>query len=303
MDFDLRPIGQALVGFALILGTVGAVWAALGRGPRRKLALVAAPMLGVSLLAVVALQRIAAFVGIVCVMGGAIFAVIAMRARRALLATAASQPIPASDAMARLDRGDGTEVALHGKVEADPPLVAPISGVPCLSYRLELFRKAAAGEELVALEEQACDRVVMSDASGRVALSADPRGLLAAGVPVAEVSTAGELGTGIADPRLQRAIRHLSPNAPADGATYRVTERAVQNGTPMTAVGRMVRRAGEPVLVPTLAARVSLTFDGDASRNYRRLMFACATLAALSVGLGFALLSVPRDTTAETSAP
>lgn len=53
----------------------------------------------------------------------------------------------------------------------------------------------AKGEELVALEEQACDCVVLADGTGRVALSAEPRGLVSAGAPVSETAATGWLGT------------------------------------------------------------------------------------------------------------
>jgi hypothetical protein len=311
MEWNFRPLATALMGYAVILGSVLAIWAFFGRGRRRRWLFVAIPVVFWALFAgvpfllppILDLRPVAGVAGVLCVVAGAAFTTIAIRARRALRSAESRKATAASDAMSGLDRGDGAEVTLQGLIEGDPPLVAPVSGVPCLSYRVELFRQDAGGEELIALEEAACDRMVLTDASGRVALSADARGLRAAGAPAAETVATGALGSEKDDPRLQRAARHLSPTGLTPGATYRAVERAVQHGAPMTAVGRMVRRAGEPVLVPTLAARVSLRFGGDAMQGYRRLMFGSAVLAALSVGAGFALISAPHEAPVKVEEP
>jgi hypothetical protein len=201
-----------------------------------------------------------------------------------------SGSVPSSAAMDQMEKNPGGDVMLHGVVEGDPPLVGPISGAPCLSYRIELFRPGPKGEELVALEEQACDRLVLSDASGRVALSAEPRTLASVGAPVAHTALTGWLGTPDEDPRLARATRHLATDEELEAAEYRVVERAVRHGASLTAVGRMVRRAGEPVLVPSEKPSASLRFEVQAAPASRRIALACATLAVLSLVAGISLI-------------
>ena len=309
VDWNFRSLAAALVGYVIILGTAGAVWAMYGGKRRRRLLFVVIPAVLWALFAgipfvvapVVSLGRLATAVGILCVMAGAAFATVAARARKALQSAAHRSVISTSDAMSRLDGGGSAEVTLQGSIEADPPLMTPMGAVPCLSYRLELFRHNNGTDELIGLEEVSCDRVVIADHSGRVVLSTDPRGLSAAGAPVTETVATGSLGTPTEDSRLRRAVRQLEPKGPMPGATYRAVEHFIQHGAPMTAVGRMVRRAGEPVLVPTLAARVSVRFGGDATQGYRRLMVTCAALSALSVGAGLALVSSPKEIPPEQS--
>lgn len=105
------------------------------------------------------------------------------------------------------------------------------------------------------------------------------------------------------DPRLARAVRDLASDDELAAAQYRIVERAVRHGTAMTAMGRMARRAGEPVLIPALAAKVSLRFGSNASTGYRKLMFACAALAVLCMGAGLALISTRSEAPVEARGP
>ncbi len=304
MSLDVAPVLAGIAGTLVLFSTVVLVWALYGRGRRLRVLYVVVPLLLWVLVAGVPFvvppilggHRLPVLAGFMCVAAGAAFATLAARARRALRGAEGVPPVATAEAMARLQRGDGGSLTLEGRIEGDPPLVAPLSGVPCVGYRLHLYRKANGVEELVALEESACDRVVLADGTGKLALSVDPRGFRKLGAPWVDFSAAGVVGGRGDNPRLARVVKQLEARDSPGGSAYRAEERAVPNGAPAAAVGRVVRRGGEPILVPALAPNLSVRFGARESvtRGYRRLMFTCALLSAVCVAAGFALFASPR---------
>lgn len=301
MEFDLRPAFAGVLAYVALFSSFGVLWALFGRARKRlwlwlaAAALVVALFVGIPWIAppVLGAGRLAPLAGVLFVAAGAAFAFVALRARRSLVQAEDARPIAAADAMARLAAGDAAPVAVEGAIEGDPPVYGPVSGRPCIGYRVELFRLTGRGEELVGLEEASCDRVVLADGTARLAVSVDPAALRVSGAPVTEATAVGVPGAPGAPARLARVVQ-LDRSAGGGGGRYRAVERSVPSGARMAAVGRMVRRGGEPVLVPALAAAVSLRFGApsDVVRATRRVMIACTVLAAVSVASGMALLAV-----------
>ncbi|MFN7133726.1 MAG: hypothetical protein ACK4N5_16735, partial [Myxococcales bacterium] len=128
----------------------------------------------------------------------AFLAVHARRARGSFSRDAlAREARSVADAVQLLGSGDGpVDVVLRGRLAGDPQLLAPVSNVPCAQYRYEV-RRARAGEradagDLMAMDEGGCDRILLEDRSGRVALTGAPA-LLARGAPLQETVVEGEV--------------------------------------------------------------------------------------------------------------
>lgn len=192
-----------------------------------------------------------------------------------------------------LAQGEAAELTVRGRLCGDPALTAPVSSRPCLFYRMEVHRgPPGAGEELVALEESAAERLVLRDEGGQVAVAATmalrPSGArLALEVARGEVE-AEEIRRPSPEQRLAALARRLDPDPPERGlCAYRVVERALVEATPVIISGRLQRREGELQLVP---GGQGVQLVAEAQRAARRhggatLRLASASLLAALAGV------------------
>jgi hypothetical protein len=149
-------------------------------------------------------------------------------------------------AVERLASEGAALVSLRGRLYGDPASSAPISGKPCLRYRIEVRRAGADAEgELVCLEEGGCPRLVLRDGQGQVALDEliVPRDARASeSVVEGDVGAAEMLERPAPGRLLARLARRFDPEPPCEGTLgYRMRELAVLDGLAATVVGRLAQ--------------------------------------------------------------
>jgi len=277
---QLLPACSALV---TLVGLVALAQALPGRpGPRLAQIAPAALVVAVAALPLPGWTWLRLAAGLGSFVLGVLLAVSARQEQRRRAVTVAA-------ALDGFTEGEARTVVVQGSLAGDPPLLGPVSGAPCLRYRLEAWRTESGEAELIAFDETASERLVLQDSTGRVPLSLAP-GLLPREGLIRETVASGrahasDLWSETPPPDRIAALARAHDPAPAQSGSveYRFRERTLPDGVAAVARGVIRRVEGELVLV---ARRVTLgpSPRGLAARTTWLAALACAAAGLMWLG-------------------
>ncbi|MGI5862423.1 MAG: hypothetical protein ACOX6T_10250 [Myxococcales bacterium] len=262
------------------------------RGERLRLGRALVPAAAAGLAALVpagAFGLLPVAAALVCVLVSLLLGWLAWRAFARYRAAQAEARATVARALELFGEEGAVMVSVRGKLVGDPPLIAPLSGKPCLGFRLEVLRGRGAEADLVYLDLGRAERLVLRDEGGQVALARVAR--LFRGLAQSESRLEGEVDAKelLERPAPKRPIarraRELDPDPPLAGLHhYRFIEHLLPDQAPAKIAGVLSRAAGEPMLEPW-EVRPGPERQGG---NPRRLLKMAARHAAAAAALAFA---------------